>query len=225
MRLHLLLMALSMFTGELFSQHIYLPAQKKSSKLLAMDLAVVRGNAPLYVLNGDLISESIVTTVGVGANFQADFLKEMFWNVGVRVFSVSSDFNLAPMGGDLTNIVSRSRFIALPINIGTYKQFQNARIEVSAGIEYSRMMAQKEQNISTTRLIIIEEQIVDINRSFVQKNNVQVLATLLIAAPISRKSSTYLAVEGHHGFIDLDSSARKQQISRLEFRMGVRCGF
>ena len=225
MRLYLLLMVLSMIVGELFGQHLHTPMQNRRSNLVALDLAVVRGNAPLYVLDGDLISTSIVTTVGVGANYQTDFLGNFFWNTGLRVFSVSSDFDHAPTGGDQENIVSRSRFMAIPFNLGAFKQFQTARFEFSAGIEYSKILAQKEQNISTTRLVIIEERIVNLNQSSVQKNNLQFLATLLIAKPISENSSTYLAVDAHYGLIDLDHSIRKQKINRLAFRMGVRYGW
>lgn len=225
MRLHIILLALSMLSGELFGQHIYTPAQKKSSKILALDISVLQGNAPLYVLSGDLISESLVTTVGAGVNYQTDFLGKMFWNIGIRVFSVSSDFDLAPMGGDQENLVSRSSFTSIPLNIGTYTQLDKVRIEFSVGFEYGRMIAQKEQNISTTKLIIVEQEIVDINQNAVQKNNAQFVATLLLSSPISKRFSSYLAVDAHHGFSDLDTSARIQKVNRLEFRMGVRYGW
>jgi hypothetical protein len=135
---------------------------------------------------------------------------------------VSSDFNLAPMGSDLENILSRSLFIAMPVSVGTFKDFKSFRVEFASGIEYACLVSQREQNISTKTFTILEEELVDIRGDMVQSTNIQLLANLILSTSISRRIHTYIGIEGLHGFSDLDTRLREQKINRIAFRVGVR---
>ena len=195
--------------------------QRQSSHYLTSDISIIRGNGLLYVLGGDLISESLVTTVGINFSYKSNFSKIMYWSAGLSAYSLSSDFDLAPTGGDLENIVTSSKFLAVPMKIGVIKNLQAFSMEFGAGMEYAWLLAQREQNISTTRFIILEEEMVDLNRPIVQKNNLLIIASLIITTPISYRLSTYIGVEGRHGLSDLDNSRHEQKTNRYEFRFGI----
>ncbi|NND33985.1 MAG: hypothetical protein HKN76_15460 [Saprospiraceae bacterium] len=219
-RCQLLLIFLLLVTY-LGAQSIYTGSQQHSSKSITADISILRGNAPLFVLEGDLISESLVTTVGLNIGYKSSFSQRMFWSMGFSAYSVASDFNLAPTGADSENIVTLSKFLAAPIKLGLFKDFEKFNVEISAGFEYARLMAQNERNISTTRLVILEEEMVDINQPLVQKNNFQILAGILFSTPISPNLGTYIGVEVHRGLSDLDTTLVKQKTNRIEFRFGV----
>ncbi len=207
---------------QLNGQSKSLEQDSRSNNLIQLSIATVKGNAPLYVLTGDIVSFSDIAQLGIGVHFQSDLSSALHWGVGLEIYNVASDFNLPSTGIGQLNIITNSQFVALPIILGTHTHLKSVRFELSLGLEYARLMSQKEK--FTDGLRQFGEEIVEVNSAIIQRNNFQVLASFGISTPISNRLGSYIGLKGNLGLSDLDKASGTQQSSRYEFLVGLRYG-
>ncbi len=205
-------------TGQSVSLH---PGDQRST-YFQIEFGILNGHTPLYLLEGEVSSVSGVNQVGIGVHYQSDLSSAMYVKLGFKTYNLAADYDLVSARNNHENIISSSRYIAIPVSLGTIKMINALRVELSAGLEWANLVAHRETIVNTSRFLVLDEQSVDLNNPLVQRTNWQILAALGLSTPISDRWATYLGIQGNLGLSDLDTSSITQQLTRMELSLGIR---
>jgi len=221
MRPFFILLALTVSLMPAFAQERVFDAESPSrSGFLGVSALLVRGNSPLYALDGPIISKKDITEAGIEFYYVQDLAKSLFFRGAFQVFSIATNYRLQ---GDVNNpasIVSRSAMIALPIQMGTRMIVGPMRFEAAAGLEYDRILSLRETRFENYLIARAEQ--VDPKSLEDSPDQFRILATFGGALPISDHIHSFVGTQANLGFRDQHTRYGIRRPFSWQVQLGLR---
>ncbi len=215
-----LLLLLAFLLAQAVSSQTFSRPTNPAGPTLEFQVGVTKGNAPLYVLRGDRGNYRGGEHIALGLRLRTDISASVYAGLGVRWVGMVSSYGPSTIDLSREYLVAESKYLSLPVEIGTRFQFQSLRFEFAVGCAYSLLMQQREWSVR--EFSNFRRSIISIDDPAVHRHDLQMLTSFGLNTPISTRISSFLGLQANIGFVDQDRTTRLHYLRRLELQLGLR---
>ncbi len=220
MRIILIVLAMASVSMQVLAQEGPLASDGPRSGFLGINALLIRGNSPLYALDGPIISKKDITEAGIEFYYLKDLAKSVFIQIAFQAFSIATNYRLQSDVNQPASIVSRSSMIAIPIQFGTRMIAGPIRFEAAVGLEYDRIISLRETRFEN--YLIEQAEKVDPKSLEDSPDQFRILATFGGAMPISDHIHSFIGTQANLGLQDQHTRYGIRRPFSWQMKLGLR---